>query len=438
VPAHPFDVAVVGAGPAGSVAALVLARGGARVALVDRAGFPRDKACGDLIGPRGVQTLQELGIDVPGAPRLSDMAVIGPTGSRLVLPAVPGRTYPGYALAVPRIRFDALLRDAALAAGAVPVTGRVAACNPSDPERGAVAVLDDGSELVADVIIGADGALSVVGDSAGLCDPNRSLWGFALRLYADAQVELPTILLWDESPGRGLPGYGWVFPGGDGGVNLGLGIGTGGQRRLGARVTRLLPEFLAHLDALGVIHTSAPSRSLGGWLRVGVAGTVPARGRVLLVGDAAALVNPLQGEGIAQALTSARAAAESVLDDPASSARHYREWVGREFGAYAATTAPVHAAMVRHPRAVSLIGRMLTSGPIGPRVAGAWAIYWNALMSGAAPSSASTGAAVAHGLGRVVTAPARTRRLVRRDLRDARVRPERPRGASSVPTRSRA
>jgi flavin-dependent dehydrogenase len=60
----------------------MLARGGARVALVDRAGFPRDKACGDLIGPRGVQTLRELGIDVPGAPRLGDMAVIGPSGSR--------------------------------------------------------------------------------------------------------------------------------------------------------------------------------------------------------------------------------------------------------------------------------------------------------------------------------------------------------------------
>jgi hypothetical protein len=203
-------------------------------------------------------------------------------------------------------------------------------------------------------------------------------------------------------------------------------------------VTRRLPEFLAHLAALGVTHTIAPSRSLGGWLRVGVAGTVPARGRVLLVGDAAGLVNPLQGEGIAQALMSGRAAAESVLDDPASSARRYREWVSREFGAYAATTAPVHAAMVRHPRAVSLIGRMLTSGPIGPRVAGAWAIYWNALLTGAAPSAASKGAAVAHGVGRVLTAPARTGRLVRRDLRDTLVTPGRPRDASSIPTRSRA
>jgi geranylgeranyl reductase family protein len=438
VAAHPFDVVVVGAGPAGSVAALVLARGGARVALVDRAEFPRDKACGDLIGPRGVQVLDELGIDLPDALRLGDMAVIGPSGSRVVLPAVPGRTYPGHALAVRRTQFDARLRDAALGAGAVPVAGRATRCNPSDAERGAVVMLDDGRELSGDVVIGADGALSVVAGGAGLCDPARSLWGFAVRAYADDRVELPTIVFWDEAPGRGLPGYGWAFPGGEGGVNLGLGIGTGAHRALGARVAKRMPAFLAHLCDLGVVHAVAPSRSLGGWLRVGGAGTVPARGRVLLVGDAAGLVNPLQGEGIAQALASGRVAAESVLVDPVSSAHRYREWVARALGAYNATTATVHATMVRHPRAVSLIGRTLTAPMVGPRLAGAWAIYWNALLAGAAPSGASAGAAAAHVVGGLVTAPARTHRLVRRELGDGRVTRERPTAASSVGARSRA
>src|SRR3954453_9882756 len=121
-----FDVLVVGAGPAGSIAALVLARAGARVALVDKATFPRDKACGDLIGPRGVQLLDDLGIDVPGAGVIDDMVVVGPTGRRVELPCPPGITYPGRALAVPRARFDALLRDAAVEAGAVPYTGRAA------------------------------------------------------------------------------------------------------------------------------------------------------------------------------------------------------------------------------------------------------------------------------------------------------------------------
>ncbi len=417
VTAHPFDVAVVGAGPAGSVAALVLARGGARVALVDRAGFPRDKACGDLIGPRGVQVLLDLDLDVTGVPRLGDMAVIGPTGSRVVLPARPGRDYPGYALAVARTRFDAMLRDAALDAGASPVAARVVGCDPAAPS----VRLDDGSELRAGVVIGADGALSTVADGAALCDASRSLWGFALRFYADDDVDLPTIVFWDESSGRGLPGYGWVFPGESGGVNVGLGVGTGAQRRLGTGVTRHLPAFLEHLHRIGATtRTLTPSRSLGGWLRVGGVGTVPARGRVLLVGDAAGLVNPLQGEGIAHALTSGRAAARAVLREPASAACSYRTFLARDFGAYASTTATVHAAMVQHPRLVSSVGRTLTNPVVGPRIAGAWGVYWNALLRGSSPSVASAGAAVASGLGRVITATARTRREIHRNLHDTR------------------
>src|SRR5436190_5095980 len=119
-----FDVLVVGAGPAGSIAALVLARGGARVALVDKATFPRDKACGDLVGPRGVQLLTDLDLIVPGAFPVRDMIVVGPTGRRVRLPCFPGRTYADHALAVPRASFDAMLHEAAIAAGAVPFIGQ--------------------------------------------------------------------------------------------------------------------------------------------------------------------------------------------------------------------------------------------------------------------------------------------------------------------------
>src|SRR5215471_445683 len=124
---RPFDAVVVGAGPAGSVAALVLARGGARVALVDKASFPRDKACGDLVGPRGVRVLAELGVDVPDAGQGSDLLAVGPAGRASRLPAFPGRTYAGHGVVVPRLVFDHALREAAVAAGATAVLARITA-----------------------------------------------------------------------------------------------------------------------------------------------------------------------------------------------------------------------------------------------------------------------------------------------------------------------
>ena len=126
------DAVVVGAGPAGSTAALVLAHGGARVALVDKATFGRDKACGDLLGPRALALLTSLGLTPPAGRDVGSMVVIGPTGRRVLLPARAGRTYPDHGRAVTRLRFDAWLRDTAIAAGAEPVTGRVAAVTRRD------------------------------------------------------------------------------------------------------------------------------------------------------------------------------------------------------------------------------------------------------------------------------------------------------------------
>src|SRR4029077_18561078 len=89
--------------------------------------------------------------------------------------------------------------------------------------------LDGGEVLHADFIIGADGATSTTARVAGLVDPTRVLWGFAVRGYLEADVALPVISLWNDRPRRGFPGYGWLFPGPDG-ANVGLGIGLGHSR----------------------------------------------------------------------------------------------------------------------------------------------------------------------------------------------------------------
>lgn len=399
-----FDVVIVGAGPAGSTAALCLARAGARVALVDRRGFPRDKACGDLVGPRGLRALDEMGITVSAERPVGDMVVVGPSGRSVLLPAFAGIDYPGHGFAMRRDEFDLLLFEAAASAGAITVRARVTGLAG---EAGAVTGvrLATGSELHADVVIGADGAISQVAETAGLVDADRALWGFALRSYLDTPIDLPHILLWEPSRWRLFPGYGWIFPTPDGQTNVGLGLAVGADRTDARAAGDQFAEFLDHLTYLGLISAAHNvSNRLGGWLKIGQVGTVPARGNVLLAGDAAGLVNPLQGEGIAQAIISGRAAAAAVLDaEPDGAAECYLAAL-RETTAHHRINAPVQAAIVRHPTAVSAAGRVLTAPLVRAGVAGAWSLYWNDLVRGAAPSRHRT---VARAVTKVATASSR-------------------------------
>ena len=393
------DAVVVGAGPAGAVTALCLARAGARVALVDKRRFPRDKACGDLIGPRGVRLLADLGLALPGARRAGDMIVIAPNGSRALLPALPGVDYAGHALAITRQRFDATLVDAALAAGAAMIHERVVGLDGNRVH------LAGGDHLTGDVIVGADGAMSQIAEAAGLVDDRHTLWGFALRSYVDTLVELPYIMLWEPRRWQLFPGYGWVFPTADGGANVGLGLAVGAHRQDARRASEYFGEFLRHAAHEGLLPIGGGGDRLGGWLKMGAVGTVPARGNVLLVGDAAGLINPLQGEGIAQAMASGRAAAAAIVAGPAAAAERYRAALWAMTG-HQRVNAPVQVGMIAHPWAVSLVARMLTAPVVRSAVAGAWSLYWNDLVSGAVPSRHRT---IAESAGRLVAVTTRGR-----------------------------
>ena len=401
-----FDVLVIGAGPAGSIAALVLARAGARVALLDKAPFPRDKACGDFVGPRGLQVLDDLGIPEPPGLDVGDMVVVGPTGRRVVLPCFNGATYPGRARAMTRSVFDDALRTAALDAGAIAFAGRADRPLRSGGDIDGFTVGDD-EELRADFVIGADGATSHVAQSAGLVEGSKVLWGFAVRCYVDQNVDLPAITLWEQTRWNAFPGYGWIFPGPGGTANIGIGIGTLADRQAGAGAVRALPAYLDHLVELGLVDRAAISpgpRRLGGWLKMGMVGTTPAAGRVLLVGDAAGLVNPLQGEGIAQAMTSGRSAAEAILTSPGHAATRYRGHLARIHLPYQRITAAGHAALVGRPRAIAAVGRLLTAPVLGSALSGGWGIFWNELLDGAPPGGARRVAAGSTWFGGALTA----------------------------------
>jgi len=378
-----FDAVVVGAGPAGSIAALVLARAGVRVALIDKATFPRDKACGDLVGPRGVQVLADLGVKVPEAGVGADLLAVGPSGRRCRLPAYPGSTYPGYGIVVPRLDFDHALREAAVAAGADPIRARVTAVDQEPGGKVRAVISSDARRLAGDVIIGADGALSPVARLSGMLDSDQALWGFAIRGYVPAEVPLPLLVLLDSTPGRIYPGYGWLFPGADGRANVGIGVGLGASRGH-APLAGDLARFGDTLRDRGDLAGDARHGPvMGGWLRMGGTGTPPAKSNVLLVGDAAGLINPLQGEGIGPAMVSARLAAEAVLAGPAGAGRAYTEALTGTFGPFFPGAAALQRALLRRPRTASMSMRLLTAPPVRRLVAGTWSIYWNGLVDGA-------------------------------------------------------
>ena len=295
---------------------------------------------------------------------------------------------------MPRLVFDDALRRTAIASGAQPVRARISAVeqDPGGPVRALIA--GDGRRFAADVIIGADGALSPVARLAGMLDSGAALWGFAIRAYVPAEVPLPLLVLLDAERRRIFPGYGWLFPGADGAANVGIGVGLGHQRRQ-AQLRGELDRFCSMLRAAGDLAGDAqPGSVIGGWLRMGGAGTPPAAGNVLLVGDAAGLVNPLQGEGIAPAMVSARLAAWAVLADPTRAAQLYAEAVTEAFGRYMPGAAALQGALLRRPRAASAGVRLLTAPGLRRVAAGTWSLYWNGLVDGARPRPSAWAASV--------------------------------------------
>jgi flavin-dependent dehydrogenase len=353
--------------------------------LVDKANFPRDKACGDIVGPRGLQVLRDLGVPVPPGRDVGDILVVGPTGRRVRLPCGEGLTYPGHGTAVTRRDLDSALHEKAVEEGATPIRDRVEEPLWNEGRLDGFR-LGGGAELRADFVIGADGATSHVARSTGLTDARRILWGFAVRTYMSCPVDLPSIIFWEPSPWRGFPGYGWVFPGADGGANVGLGVATLSDRTGGAEASRLFPKFLDHVAALGLVEdpsTSTTGRQLGGWLKMGMVGTTPAAGRALLVGDAAGLVNPLQGEGIAQAMGSGRLAAEAILGDAGDAATRYRARLAAEHLPYHRVAAAIQKASVGRPHAVAVTARVLSVIGRMDLIAGGWSVFWNELLEGA-------------------------------------------------------
>jgi geranylgeranyl reductase family protein len=337
-PPSDADVLVVGAGPAGSAAAAWAARAGLDVVLADKATFPRDKACGDGLTPRAIAELTRLGLDdwLRGRSVNWGLRAAG-FGQELYLPW-PGGSLPAYGSAVPRTELDATVRQVALDDGARPLDDARAVDVERSGDRVSAVVFRRGScehTVRCRWLVVADGARSQLGRVLGREWHRETAYGVAIRAYAKSgRSDDPWISSHLElrSPqGELLSGYGWVFPLGDGEVNVGVGTLATSRRPADLQLRRLIDLYAdARRDEWQLDgEVRAPSSALlpmGGAVS-GVAG--PNWG---MVGDAAGCVNPLNGEGIDYGLETGRLIADLVAQGgdldrawPALLRQHYGE-----------------------------------------------------------------------------------------------------------------
>ncbi|MEJ2860457.1 geranylgeranyl reductase family protein [Actinomycetospora flava] len=332
------DVLVVGAGPAGSAAAAWAAEAGHDVVLADAAVFPRDKACGDGLTPRAIAELEHLGLGewVRGRGTNRGLRAAG-FGQLLELPW-PGGSLPAHGGAVARTELDARIRTVALEKGARPVEGARAVDverDGADGVSGVVFTTADGetTSIGCRRLVVADGARSTLGRVLGREWHRETAYGVAARGYVrsgrhdDEWISSHLELRGTEN--EVLSGYGWVFPLHDGHVNIGVGTLATESRPANVRLRSLIAHYADQrredwrLD--GEVRDVASALLPMGGAVSGVAGRNWA-----LVGDAAGLVNPLNGEGIDYGLESGRTVAGLLDTDddlslawPATLRRHY-------------------------------------------------------------------------------------------------------------------
>ncbi|MCV7192423.1 menaquinone reductase [Mycolicibacterium brumae] len=312
------ELAVVGAGPAGAAAAAWAARDGRDVLVIDGAKFPRDKTCGDGLTPRAVAELRLLGL----GPWLDEH--IAHHGLRLrgfghdVQVRWPGPSFPANGSAVPRTELDDKIRMVAVDSGARMRLGDKAVDVEFDAVGRVTAVLlADGSRVGCQKLIVADGARSTLGRALGRTWHKETVYGVAARGYLTSprndEPWISSDLELRSPEGAVLPGYGWIFPLGNGEVNIGVGALATSKRPADLALRPLMEHYTnQRRDEWGF--DGKPRAVASALLPMGGAVSGVAGPNWMLIGDAAACVNPLNGEGIDYGLESGRLAAELVAD----------------------------------------------------------------------------------------------------------------------------
>ncbi len=329
------DIAVIGAGPAGAAAAIQAARAGASVMVFDKAPYGRDKVCGDGLTPRAVGALNDLDIELDDAHYIAGLRMIANKTER-ELPWPDTTRFPNHGAVWPRRRLDAALIDAASEAGAV-VHWETEALPRLDGDR-VIGVTAGDRVIDADLTIVATGAPGQVARMLGAERVADEPFGLAIRTYAEsprhADRHLEACLTLRDDAGTPVPGYGWMFPAGDGTVNIGVGALSTMKGFKSLNLNNLLESYRGIVQdswSLGPnlerprawrLPMSAQKRHGAGWVAIG---------------DAAGLVNPMNGEGIDYGLESGMLAADLFIESPSMAPSRYDVAVGERFDSFLRT-----------------------------------------------------------------------------------------------------
>src|SRR3989338_5542898 len=323
MPQEKFDVIIVGCGPAGSSCAQFLARGGAKVLMIDKAKFPRDKTCGDAISGKSSSILRELDLEkeIESRPhaKIFGVTLSFPNGSIVEIPIAKRRGQQGYGYCCRRMVFDNLMFEAAKKSASVvqqfQVTELIMEENKVVGVKGTDLANNKQKEFHAKVVVGADGALSIVAKKLGVDEVDPNHYVSATRVYyknvkgVSDKIEIHFV----EDI---MPGYFWIFPLENGYANVGVGMLFSQIKKRSISLKDATFDIIKNNQRFKERFKDAQiAEDIRAWtLPLGSKHRKSAFAGAVLIGDAASLIDPFSGEGVGNALTSGKIAAETILE----------------------------------------------------------------------------------------------------------------------------
>jgi len=316
------SVLVVGGGPGGASAAYWLSRNGVDVHLVEKKRYPREKACGDGLTPRAIKQLLDMGFDFDGLDLHRVEGLRAYAGGRKIELAWPDHSsYPNWGATMRRADLDGTVASLAEAQGATVEQGTTAMPIFEESRVTGVTLTNaDGERTIhPDRVIIADGSNSRFGRGVGAARRRDYPYGMAVRAYwespnsDDRMIESQLDIR--DAEGRAMPGYGWVFPLGDGEINVGAGLVSTFKGWKDINTSRILDAYAQSLpDHWKITDETNHTRPIGGKLPMSLS-VGPKVGRNwVLVGDASGAINPFNGEGIDYAYETGRMAARYTAE----------------------------------------------------------------------------------------------------------------------------